>query len=301
MPLLRAEAEKLSTDSLERGVIEEVIERDDVFALLPFTSLNNKSYTYLREDTIAEGSFLGVNEDVPESTSTFTEHTSTLKILAGDVDIDKFLITTMGDSNDQVSVQLGQKAKGLGRQFRRTMFAGNSAVNPKEFNGFAQLVASDQEITVGANGAALALSQLDELKDAIPNGADAFLMRKGTYRAYKALLRATGGIEPQMIMIPDFGMAVPSHDGVPILVSDYLPGNVTQGSSVGNTTSIWAARFNEADGVHGIVGGGQAGFGVEFIGTVQNRDAVRYRMKWYVSLVLKSTKSLARLKGLTNI
>jgi hypothetical protein len=299
MPLLKAEAEKLSNDSLERGVIEEVIERDDLFALLPFTNINGKAYTYNREDTIAEGAFLGVNEDVPESTSTFTEHTAVLKILAGDVDIDKFLIATMGDHNDQVAIQLAQKAKGLGRQFRRTMFTGDSTVNPKEFSGLAKLVDSDQEITVNANGAALSLSQLDELKDAIPNGPDCFMMRKGTYRAYKSLLRATGGIEPAHIMIKDFGM-VPAHDGVPILLSDFIPGDVAQGSSA-NTTSIWAGRFNEADGLHGIVGGGMGGFNTEYIGTVQNRDAVRYRMKWYVSMVLKSTKSLARLKGITNV
>lgn len=299
MPLLKAEAEKLSNDSLERGVIEEVIERDDLFALLPFMNVVGKSYTYNREDGIAEGAFLSVNEDVPESASTFTEHTANLKILAGDVDIDKFLIATMGDHNDQVAVQLAQKAKGLGRQFRRTLFTGDKAVNTKEFDGLAKLVDPAQEITVGANGAALTLAQLDELKDAIPNGPDCFLMRKGTYRAYKALLRATGGTEPGMIMIKDFGM-VPAHDGVPILVSDYLPKGVTQGSNA-DTTSIWAGRFNETDGLHGIVGGGMSGFGVEFIGTVQNRDAVRYRMKWYVSLVLKSTKSLARLKGITNV
>lgn len=299
MPLLKAEAEKLSNDSLERGVIEEVIERDDLFALLPFMNVNGKAYTYNREDSIAEGAFLGVNEDVPESASTFTEHTAVLKILAGDVDIDKFLIATMGDHNDQVAVQLAQKAKGLGRQFRRTLFTGDSVANPKEFSGLAKLVDPDQEITVNPNGAALSLSQLDELKDAIPNGPDAFLMRKGTYRAYKSLLRATGGIEPGMVMIKDFGH-VPAHDGVPILVSDYIPGDVAQGSA-SDTCSIWAGRFNEADGLHGIVGGGMGGFNVEYIGTVQNRDAVRYRMKWYVSLVLKSTKSLARLKGITNV
>lgn len=299
MPLLKAEAEKLSSDSLERGVIEEVIERDDLFAMLPFMNITGKSYTYNREKDIAEGAFLGVNEDVPESASTFTEHTAVLKILAGDVDIDKFLITTMNDTNDQVAIQLAQKAKGLGRQFRRALFTGDAAVNPKEFSGLAKLVDSDQEIPAGTNGAALSLSMLDELKDAIPNGPDAFLMRKGTYRAYKALLRATGGITPDQVMIKDFGM-VPAHDGVPILITDYQPGNEVQGSN-DKTCSVWAARFNESDGLHGIVGGGQAGFQVEYIGTVQNRDAVRYRTKWYVSLVLKSTKSLARLKGVTNI
>lgn len=299
MPLLQAEAAKLSRDSLVRGVIEEVIEKDELFALLPFTSIQGKSYTYNRENTIAEGAFLSVNENVPEAASDFDEITTTLKILAGDVDIDKFLIATMGDTNDQVAVQLAQKAKGLGRQFRRTVIAGSASGNPKEFDGLTNLVDSSQVIVAGANGAALTLDMVDTLKDTIPNGPDAYIMRKGTYRAYKALLRLAGGITPQMIMVPNFGM-VPAHDGVPIMLSDYIPGDVDQGSAT-DTCSIWAGRFNEVDGLHGIVGGGQGGFQMEEIGTVQNRDAFRYRMKWYVSLVLKSTKSLAQLKGLTNV
>jgi hypothetical protein len=40
---------------------------------------------------------------------------------------------------------------------------------------------------------------------------------------------------------------------------------------------------------------------VEEIGTIQNKDAIRYRVKWYVGTALKSTLSLARLKGITNI
>lgn len=300
MPLLYDEAAKLSTDQLEKGVIDEVIEKDELFALLPFMNVQGKSYTYVREDTIAEGAFLSVNENVPESASDFTEHTTTLRILAGDVDIDKFLIATMGDTNDQVAVQLAQKAKGLGRQFRRTLFTGDATANPKEFNGFPKLVASDQVLSAGTNGNPLTLSMLDELKDSIPNGPDAYVMRKGTYRAFKALLRSAGGITPEMLTLPNLTGKTPSHDGIPILISDYVPGDVDQGTNL-NTCSIWAARFNEVDGVHGIVGGGQAGFQMEEIGTVQNRDAFRYRMKWYVSTVLKSTRSLSQLKGITNV
>ena len=301
MPLLRAEAEKLSTDLLEKGVIDEVIEKDELFALLPFMNVQGKSYTYIREDDIAEGSFLSVNENVPESTSTFTEHTTNLRILAGDVDIDKFLIATMGESNDQVAIQLAQKAKGLGRQFRRTMFTGDATANPKEFDGLPKLVSSDQVLSAGVNGAALSLAALDELKDSIPNGPDCYLMRKGTYRAYKALVRLSGGTTPDHIQLQNLtGVRTPVHDGVPILISDFIPGDVDQGSN-SDTCSVWAGRFNEVDGLHGIVGGGQGGFQMEDIGTVQNRDALRWRLKWYVSLVLKSTRSLSQLKGITNV
>ena len=301
MPLLATEAAKLSLEQLERGVIEEIIKKDELFAMLPFMNINGKSYVYNRENTIASGSFLAVNTDVPESASTFTQVTSTLSILAGDVDIDKFLIATMDDHNDQVAIQLAQKAKGLGMQFKTAMIAGDTGIDANSFNGIAKLVDSNQVLVADTNGAPLTLSMLDQLKDQVIQGPDAFVMRRGTFRAYKALLRAAGGTRPDMIQLENFtGTLTPSHDGIPIIVSDYISGTDTTGTNA-NTCAIYAARFNEVDGLHGIVGGGQAGFQVEAVGTVQTRDAFRYRMKWYTSLVLKSTLSLAALRGVTNV
>jgi hypothetical protein len=270
--------------------------------MLPFTNVNGKSYTYNRENTIANGAFLSVNENVPEQASTFTQVTTTLRILAGDVDVDKFLIATMEDHNDQVAIQLAQKAKGLGMQFKQALVTGDSLAQPTCFDGMAKLVDPAQVIVAGTNGAALTLSMLDQLKDQVIQGPDAFVMRRGTFRAYKSLLRAAGGTQPPMIMLENFsGTMTPTHDGIPILVSDYIPGTDTQGTSNGNCCAIYAVRFNEVDGLHGITGGGQGGFQVESIGTVQNRDAFRYRLKWYVSMVLKSTLSMASLVGITNV
>lgn len=302
MPLLATTANLLSQNQLERGVIEEVIYRDEIFSMLPFEAVNGKAYVYNRENTIAGGAFLSVNSNVPEQASDFTQVTSTLSILAGDVDVDKFLISTQSDTNDQVAIQLAQKAKGLGIQFKTAMVAGDTSVDPNSFNGIGKLVASDQTIVAGANGASLSLSMLDELKDACFAGQpDAFLMRRGTYRAYKALLRAAGGTRPDMIQLENFtGTLTPTHDGVPILVSDFIPHGIAQGTAT-DTASIYAVRFNEVDGLHGIVGGGMGGFAVEDIGTVQNRDAYRYRVKWYASLVLKSTRALAATVGVTNV
>jgi hypothetical protein len=126
------------------------------------------------------------------------------------------------------------------------------------------------------------------------------MMRPGTWRAYVALLRALGGTQPQTIQIPNFGVPVPAHNGIPVLVNDFLPGDETMGTS-DVTCSIYAMRMNEADGIHGIVGGEAAGIAVENIGTVQNKDAWRFRVKWYVGTALKSTKSIARLRGITNL
>jgi hypothetical protein len=301
MALLRAEAEKLSNNDLVAGVIEEIIDKDDLFAVLPFMGVNGKAYVYNREATVSEGDFIDpVNDVVPEGASTFAEVVAKLRVLAGDVDVDKFLDATMSDTSNQKAIQIAQKAKGLARKFRRTLALGDATVNTKEFDGISKLVDAGQSIVAGANGAALSLTMLDELLDAVPNGADAIFMRSGTIRAYRALLRATGGTDAAMIMMDNFGRPMLTHNGVPILVNDFIAGDVDQGTAL-DTCSIYAARLNEVDGLHGIYGGPNAGIVVEDIGTVQNKDATRTRLKWYCGLALKSTKSLAAIRGVTNI
>jgi hypothetical protein len=238
---------------------------------------------------------------VNEGAATFSEITTNLRILAGDVDVDKFLIETMGDTNDQLATQIALKAKALARKFERTTAIGDNGTNAKEFDGLAKLVTAGQTIAAGANGAAFTLAMLDQLLDMVPNGADVILMRSGTIRAYKDILRTVGGgTDAAMLQLKNFSAPVLCHSGVPILPMDFLPGNETQGSS-NVCCSIYAARLNELDGLHAIYGGSSAGIRVEDVGTVQNKDAYRIRLKWYSALVLKSTQSLARLKGVTNI
>lgn len=301
MPLLKAEAEKLSNNMLEAGVIEEIIDRDAMFSLFPFKKVTGKAYVYDRELTLSEASFLDPNETVPEGASTVEEVTARLRILIGDVDVDKFLDETMNDTNDQTAIQISAKAKGLRRKYQRTLAIGNNTSNSKEFDGVEQLVEADQTLEAGTNGAALTYDMLDELVDMVPNGADAIIMRKGTQRALKQLMRVAGGTTPEHIQLENFnGRPVLALDGMPVLVNDFLPGDEVQGTETASC-SVYAARFNEVDGLHGIYGGKTAGVRLEGIGTVQNKDADRYRLKWYTGTALKSTQSLARLKGITNI
>lgn len=311
MPLLRADAELLSNNQLISGVIDEIIDRDDLFSILPFVGVTGKAYVYNRESTLGGADFLDPNDPVNESAATFSEVVAKLRILAGDVDIDKFLQSTMGDTNDQMAIQIAKKAKAVGRMFHQTLATGNSATNAKSFDGLRVLadqaqaaaagVGGAQLVSAGANGNALTLSMLDELCDAIPNGADVIVMRRGTIRAFRSLLRATYGTDAVMQQLENFGRPMLTHNGIPVIMNEFLSGAETQGTSVGNTTSVYALRMNELDGLHGLYGGDNAGLVVENIGTVQNKDATRIRLKWYTGLALKSTRSIARLGGVTNI
>lgn len=301
MPLLRTEAEKLSNNVLEQGVIEEIIDNDAMFALLPFKRIVGKAYVYNREKTLSEADFLDPYDTVNEGAADFDEVVSKLRILIGDVDIDNFLDETMSDTNDQTAIQLAAKAKGVGRKFRRALATGDSSVDTKSFDGISVLCDAGQVLAADGDGEALTFERLDTLLRMVPLGADALIMRGGTSDSILAMLRNLGGTTPDHITLPGHtNLRVPVYRGVPIIINDFLAGNETHGAS-SKTCSIYAARFNEADGMHGIFGGPAAGVRVQAIGTVQNKDVERYRLKWYCGTALKSTKSLARLSGITNI
>jgi hypothetical protein len=300
MALLAIEAKKLSNNQLVAGIIEEIIFKDEFFARLPFTTVNGKAYVYNRENTISEATFLDPYDTITEEASTFTEITTNLRVLIGDVDVDKFIQTTLSDTNNQRAVQISQKAKGLGMKFKRTLMIGDNSTNAKEFDGIKRLVTAAQTISAGTNGNAISYSMLDQLVDAVPNGPDLIMMTRSALRAYRALLRTQGGSTSDSIIIGNFGQPIIAHNGVPIIINDYMPVTETQGSNA-TTCSIYAMRLNESDGLHGIVGGEAAGITYEDIGTVQNKDVSRSRIKWYTGLALKSTRSLARIQGITNV
>lgn len=301
MPLMRDIAETLSQEDMVRGVIEEIVHKDDLMALMPFSRTDGKAYVYVREKTNSEGSFLDVNEVVPEGASEVEEVVTKLRIIAGDVDVDKFLNETMSDTNQQLAIQIAMKAKGLATTFRRALIQGDSTVNPKSFDGLNKLVNdTGNYFEAGPNGSALSLAMLDELIDMVNGRPDALMMRPGTFRALKTLWRAAGGNTGGMLQIDNFGLSVPAHDGIPIIINEFIPGDVAQGATA-STCSVYALRLNEVDGVHGLFGGESAGIRIEDIGTVQNKDATRTRLKWYCGLALKATKSLAAIRGVTNV
>lgn len=301
MPLLEVEAEKLSIEDRQRGIIEEIIDRDELFSLVPFTPSLDLTYSYVREKTAAGGEWFSAYEDLEESASEFDPVSVQLKRIAGQVDIDNFQIEVQSNLNNQVAIQLAQKAKGVGRQFRAALVNGDStAGNGKTFDGLKKLTPASQTFYAGDNGGALSFGMLDELRDMVKLGTDAFMMREGTWRAIRALNRAMGGNMADQVMMENFGFPMRMFDGVPVIINNFITDDEVRGTNT-ETTSIYALRLNEVDGFHGVYGGPAAGFRMEKVGLLQNKDATRWRIKWYVAAALKATHSVARLGGITNV
>lgn len=308
MPLLVDEAKKLSSDQLIAGVIEELIEVDDTFALLPFTPTSGKAYVYNRENVLATAQFILPNLNVPESATSFSEISVTLRILIGDVDVDNFLNDTLNDTNSQKAIQIAFKAKAIARKFSDTFINGDedtahnlstlggaADATKVEFDGINVLCPAGQVVSNGASGGALSFDKLDELIDKVKLGPDALVMSRRSIRDYKKLLRAMSNVSPEYITLSN-GRRALAYAGVPILRNDFISEAATVGSST-DCSTIYAARFNEGDGVHGIYGGQNAGFQIVEIGQLEGKDSTRTRVRWYCALALKATHALAKLVG----
>lgn len=297
MPLLMTEAAKLAEDDRQRGIIEELLDKDEFFALVPFVKAKDDTFSYTRELELPGAGWIDPYDDIEESTGKVENVSTKIKIMAGQFDIANFISEVKSDMYDQIAVQAKFKIKAVGRDFKNVLINGDSEANPKTFDGLRKLVVADRTLTAGANGAALSYSALDELKDAVPLGADFLMMRSETWRVIRELNRLHGGNTAEMMMVENFGAPMRFYDGTPVIINDYIEKNEVQGSNA-DTTSIYAVRANEVDGFHGLWAGDAAGVRLEEVGLNYNKDSKRWRVKWYTGAALRATHAVARLKGI---
>lgn len=293
MALTLTEAAKLSNDVVLQGVIETIVKDSPLLQRLPFIDITGNAITYNRENAAATASFYQVGDTWTESTPTFTQLTASLAILGGDADVDQYIATTRSNVQDIEAAVIELKAKAVRQQFETTFITGDTSVDPKSFDGIAKQVAPGQTITAGANGTQLTLSLLDQLIDQVkPGRPDLLLMSKRSRRALNQLVRSSGAfLETRQ---DSFGQFQEFYAGIPVGVSDYIPDTETQGTA-GNASSIYAVQFGEGR-VAGLQGAG--GLQVERVGTLETKDATRWRIKWYVNIAIFSDLALARLKGI---
>jgi hypothetical protein len=292
MALTLAEASKLSNDALLVGVIETIIKDSPILQTLPFIEIVGNGLTYNRESTAATASFFDVGDTWTESTPTFAQITATLKIMGGDADIDNYLIATRSNVQDLEVAVIQLKAKAVQQLFEQTFISGDSSGNPKAFDGINKLCESGQTLSMGVNGASLTLDKLDELVDKVLGGKpDILLMSRRSRRIINKLARTAGTfLETDR---DQFGQMIQYYDTVPIGVSDYITDDQTQGTST-DCSTIYAMQFGEG-AVAGLTGPG--GLQVERVGSLEQKDATRTRIKWYSSLALFNALKLAKLIG----
>lgn len=292
-------ASKLSTDVLQRGVIEIFARESAIFELLPFMDIAGNAYKYNQEQTLPGIAFRGVNEAYVESAGVVNQESEGLTILGGDVDVDKFLARTRGNVNDLRAVQTEMKAKALSLEFTKTFFKGDSATNGNAFDGLEKRVTGSQVIEAGANGGALTLALIDELIDAVDGEPDVLFMSKPMRRKVKGLLQAS--VHYIESGEDSFGRPVTTYGGIPIRTiggdatgAEILGFTETQGTD-NQTGSIYAVKFGAEQYVSGLKNGNME---VTDLGEIDAKPVYRTRIEFYSGLAVFHPKAVARLKGI---
>jgi hypothetical protein len=304
MSLSLVEAAKLSNDVLLKGIMETTVKDSPILQKMPFIPIQGNALTYNRENAMATTTWYDVGDTWGESTPTFSQLTASLKILGGDADVDNYIKKTRSNIQDIEAAIIELKAKSLRHEFERVFVYGNAASAPKEFNGLAALIntgsASAQLIAMGAAGATLALTKVDELIDAVKGGKpDLLLMSRRSRRKLTALVRAASA---QLIEIGknEYGEFTQYYNGIPIGVSDFVldthavAGSVETAFTGSVNSTIYAMQFGEG-AICGISAPGL--IEVEKIGSLETKDATRTRLKWYVGLADFSLVKRAALIG----
>ncbi|MDP8921711.1 MAG: phage major capsid protein [Chloroflexota bacterium] len=294
MALTLTESAKLSRDMLKRGVIETILEESPMLRALPFLDVEGNSFKYTQENTLGGASFYAANATWSGATATFTQKTASLAILGGDADVDNFIQRTRSDVHDQRAIQTALKAKDVARKWEQTLIAGDTATDANSFDGIKKLAPSGQTMYPAAAGGSLTLALLDQLIDLVKGGKpDVLLMSKRTRRKLKSLLAASAHyVESDE---SSFGRQVLMYDGIPVLVSDFIPDTEAADNGSGNTfSSIYALQLSAADGLVGLTNGG---IEVIDVGQLESKDASRVRVRWYVGLALLRDSAVARMNG----
>ena len=133
MSISLAEASKLSTDILLKGIIETVIKDSPILEKLPFIQIVGNSLKYNREKTLpAVGWHAPVTGTWTTSEPTFEQCSASLCVLGGDADADNFLKATRSNIQDLEAAVIEQKAKALRHEFENTFLNGDSGVDANQ-------------------------------------------------------------------------------------------------------------------------------------------------------------------------
>ena len=301
MALTLIEAAKLSTDMLQKGVIETFAQTSAVLERLPFADVEGNAFRYDTEEVLPGIAFRGVNEGFTESTGVVNPKVETLVIGGGDSDVDRFIVRTRSNVNDVRAVHDRLKVKALSLSITKTFFDGDSQANPKEFDGLnRRLGTGSQVLAVSAGGGAVTEDLLTQLIDLVDGGPDVLFMGRAMRRSVEKVARANTQIS---YGLDGFGRRVMQYAGIPIgiievdnLGAEILPFDEDPGDGVSDTGSIYAARFGEGEACWGIQNGG---ISVRDLGELDTKPVFRTRIEWFLALVVGHPRCAARLRSIT--
>jgi len=315
--------QKLDTDLIMKGVYDWLFKQTNgLLQTMPVREVKGNGVKYNVETAYPGGAWTRPGDVIPEDTGTYTQRSAAIYELIGDADVDKFSIATNATQNPEL-IEIKRKTRGMMNEWYDQLIYGQTTTSsstnqPKgllllcaeiESESTTDLDApnNSQVVANHATSAALTIAKIEELVDACKSGATNLMMSRWSRRKLNALARASGNnLEHDKDQL---GYFVTRFGEQTLLINDYIEDNFPDSSSSittistavkhvtrANTTDnspIFAMRLAE-DGLCIIQAGG---FKHENIGTVQNKDAIRHRFKWYTGFACYDKFSLSVLTG----
>lgn len=318
MAITLVEAAKLSQNTLRRGVLETFVQNSPILDRIPFMDIEGNAFAYDEEGTLPGVAFRAVNAAYAESTGTVNQKTESLVILGGDADVDKFIVQTRGNLNDQRAVQTALKVKAASYFFQDKFFNGDTAVDTNGFDGLKKRLTGGQVIPTATNGAPVVgngTTDTHAFFDALDNllaqvggidGTNGALYANASILAkIRSAGRRVGGVD---IVREDLtGKRVLQYNGIPVLDPGsnaagtvILPQTETQGTAAGTVSSIYAVKFGNSEGDQAVTGLTNGGVQVYDLGELQAQPAYRTRIEFYTGVGVFGGKAAARLTGVLN-
>lgn len=304
MPMTLFEASKIDDGNVARSAIIEMFAlSSDVLAAMPFSDVSGGSYSYTQEGSLPGVAFRGFNEAYTESIGVVNPQVEVLRIVGGEIDVDKALIKTRGPRHRAVHTQM--KVKAMALYLLKKIVKGDSTADVREFDGIQNRLTGSQIVDAGSTngGDPLSLIKLDELIDAV-DGANALIMSKAMRRRLSAAAR-TQGVSGFMTWDKnEFGRKIAFYNDLPILICDHdddgariLDFNETgSGGANASATSIYAVNFGES-----MLTGLQNGImEVDDLGEIDAKPVYRTRIEWIVGMAALHGRCAARLRGISN-
>lgn len=306
-----AEAAKLINNEIVQGIVEDVITTSPIWAAMPWTGYDGQAILVNRENALGDSQHLAVGGTITaKAAATFTTITFKAETTIGDAELNGLVAAQSNSAGvDQMAIEVSSKAKSIGRLLQTGIAEGNGS--SPNLNSLHTLCDPTQ-FTSASAGQALSFELLDELLDLVKakdGEVDWMMLPARTLRAYRALVRALGGVNEVMAFDMGNGRTrnVDVYNGIPMFQNDYLSITETINGgalTTGVLTSVYAGCFDDGSSRIGISmihpNGTPVGFDVTMIGQAEAKDNEIVRVKSYSNFVNFNRKGLARLVSINN-
>lgn len=315
---------KQSKDPIHKAFIADLLRYSPIMGEIPFTSVPGMQVSAIRWQTLPSAAFRSIGSGYTEGTGTTENLEETLFALGGDVKVDRLLQKATNVYEDPLVTQMKMKAKAVAFEFNRCFFAGSHAINADEFEGLTVRVSNAptrMTLYLDASGAGTGASLkvlastantntfLDALAQASKyvEGATHLFCNEDTYLRFEMALRRTTAPSLLSIAKDSFDREILSYRNLRLMDVGLQRDKSTEiisltedpGNGANDSTSMYVARIDTDDGLHGIQLEGTSPEPYDPLagGELESGPQVLRRIDWAIGLMNVSNYSVARIRG----